>query len=120
MAPTEEAPKTAEGIKELKKKQVDKWILKGFNNPARTDGTQLVHWVKTKEESEIYPFAKFNRKAEVVKYSDTEYNQSVAPLISDWDRLETDVLFDLCERFDLRFINIADRLSEEVADRIIE
>jgi len=44
----------------------------------------------------------------------------VAPLVCDWDRLETDVLFELCERFDLRFINIADRLSEEVSDKIIE
>jgi DNA methyltransferase 1-associated protein 1 len=67
----------------------------------------------------VYPFAKFNRKAEVIKYTDVEYNSVVAPLISDWDKDETDVLFEQCEMFDLRFINIADRLSEEVSDRII-
>ena len=39
-------------------------------------------------------------------------------MISDWDRLETDVLFELCERFHLRFIAIADRFSLKLQERI--
>ena len=41
-------------------------------------------------------------------------------MISDWDRLETDVLFELCERFDLRFIVIADRFSLKLQECIDE
>ena len=40
--------------------------------------------------------------------------------MSDWDRVETDVLFELCERFGLRFINITDRLPVELEERIVE
>ena len=36
---------------------------------------------------------------------------------SDWDKLETDVLFELCERFSLRFIVIADRFNYELAEQ---
>ena len=41
-------------------------------------------------------------------------------MISDWDKLETDVLFELCERFDLRFIVIADRFSQKLQECIDE
>lgn len=39
-----------------------------------------------------------------------------------WSKKDTDQLFDLCERFDLRFVVIADRFSssrtvEELKDR---
>ena len=36
---------------------------------------------------------------------------------TDWDKLETDVLFELCERFSLRFIVIADRFNYELAEQ---
>ena len=51
-------------------------------------------------------------------YTDEEYKQAVQPLVSDWDKLETDLLFDMCKRFNLRFIVIADRYSDELKDRI--
>ena len=37
---------------------------------------------------------------------------------SDWDKLETDVLFELCERFNMRFIVIADRFADELQEQI--
>lgn len=36
--------------------------------------------------------------------------------MSDWDRRETDCLFDLVQRFGLRFIVIADRFAHEYAN----
>ena len=39
-------------------------------------------------------------------------------MTSDWDKLETEVLFDLCQRFNMRFIVIADRFTEELTDRL--
>jgi hypothetical protein len=50
----------------------------------------------------------------VVTYTPEQYERVIAPLKSDWTRLETDVLFDLCERFNLRFIIIADRFAYEL------
>ena len=65
--------------------------------------------MKQKEQEEVYPFSRFNRKIEIVKYTDEEYNKIVAPLSTDWSKEETDHLFKLCERFGLRFIIISDR-----------
>lgn len=90
------------------KKAVDRWVWHGFDNPARGgDGLVLHHWTKAKETDEPYPFARFNRRVEVVKYTNEEYERAVAALqreraaglavASDWSREETDHLFDLCE-----------------------
>lgn len=40
-------------------------------------------------------------------YTDAEYSQHLKS--EDWTKDETDHLFDLCQRFDLRFIVIQDR-----------
>nr|CAB3460853.1 unnamed protein product [Digitaria exilis] len=87
-----------------------------------------------------YQFAKYNKKVEVLKYTDEEYEKYlidpkvevlkytdeeyekylIDPVARSseriiwsafqaWSREETDQLFELCERFDLRFIVIADR-----------
>ena len=53
----------------------------------------------------------------MVSYTDDEYKKVIAPITSDWDKLETDVLFELCDRFSLRFIVVADRFSYEMAER---
>ena len=71
-----EAPNDKEENEAEKKKvakldrKVDKWVWHPFKNPARTDNTQFSHWMKKKETSEEYPFARFNRKANVVTYTD--------------------------------------------------
>ena len=53
----------------------------------------------------------------MVTYTDEEYAKIVRHMKSDWDKLETDVLFDLCDRFGLRFIVIADRFGDEIQER---
>jgi DNA methyltransferase 1-associated protein 1 len=78
----------------------------------------MYHWMKQKEVNDPYPFARFNKKAKVVTYTEEEYKKVVQPMKSDWDKRETDVLFDLCQRFDLRFIVIADRFADEVSYRL--
>jgi DNA methyltransferase 1-associated protein 1 len=92
-------------------KQVDKWVWADFDNPARKDSFKLYHWMKEKERDEVYPFSRFNRQAEVIRYTDDEYEKVVEPLSTDWTREETDHLLNLCERFSLRFIVIADRFD---------
>lgn len=100
---------------------VDKWTLFPFPNSARSDNLRLRHWVKEKEQDEPYQFARFNKKPEVIRYTDEEYKKVCASLANDpycknnlaywqdWTKQETDLLFDLCERFQMRFIVIADR-----------
>ena len=87
-------------------------------NPAREDTAKMYHWMKHKEVNDAYPFAHFNKKAKTVSYSEEEYKKAIQPMKSDWDKLETDVLFELCQRFDLRFIVIADRFSDEFQDKM--
>ena len=93
-------------------RHVDKWVLSEFNNPARPDTYRLSHWCKEKEKEEVYPFARFNRKTEVFSFTDQEWRTVIQPEDSlkhtDWTKIETEFLFDLCDRFQLRFIVIAD------------
>jgi len=71
--------------------------------------------MKEKEKDDAYPFARFNKKVDLVKYTDEEYERVVKPLSKDWSKEETDHLWRLCEEFDLRFIVIADRYDLDFA-----
>ncbi|KAL5983409.1 hypothetical protein ACLOJK_017494 [Asimina triloba] len=55
-----------------------------------------------------YSFAKYNKSVDVLKYTDEEYEKYLTDpnitLQKSWTKEETDQLFDLCQRFDLRFI----------------
>ena len=46
------------------------------------------------------------QQVQVLAYTDPEYHQYLQ--LDSWSRAETDHLFDLCRRFDLRFIVIQD------------
>jgi hypothetical protein len=51
------------------------------------------------------------QQIQLARYNDEEYDSLIKTLPSshDWSREETDYLLSMCERFDLRFIVIADR-----------
>lgn len=102
---------TATGYKQTKAKlgmrSVRPWKWTPFTNPARTDGAVFHHWRKVADAAKEYPFAKFNKKVPIPTYTNTEYVQNL--VVNGWTRAETDHLFDLCRRFDLRFILIHDR-----------
>lgn len=99
------------------------WQWLPFANSARKDNLQLFHWVRVVNgvpPTGDYSFAKYNKPVDIVKYTDEEYTKYLTD--SAWTKEETDQLFDLCERFDLRFIVIADRFPssrtvEELKDR---
>ena len=85
----------------------------------------LHHWSKVKEKDEEYAFIKFNKKLETYhNYTDQEYRDVIQPLpvpVTEegepkrvrWSRPDTDLLFRLCEQFQLRFVIIADRFNFE-------
>ncbi|XP_012700354.1 SWR1-complex protein 4 [Setaria italica] len=86
------------------------WQWLPFTSSARSDNLQLYHWVRVVNgvpPTGDYQFAKYNKKVDVLKYTDEEYEKYL--IDPAWSREETDQLFELCERFDLRFIVIADR-----------
>eukprot|EP00871_Galdieria_phlegrea_P002341 jgi/Galph1/3107/GphlegSOOS_G1767.1 len=92
------------------------WKWKQFSNTARQDNLKLFHWEKKPcgEEKE-HPFAKYKKEAKIMKYSESEY-----PIVSTatnnssaWTKEETDLLFELCEKYNLRFAVIADRWPDE-------
>uniref|UniRef100_A0A0D9WJ77 Myb-like domain-containing protein n=1 Tax=Leersia perrieri TaxID=77586 RepID=A0A0D9WJ77_9ORYZ len=94
------------------------WQWLPFTSSARADSLQLYHWVRVVNGAPPtgdYHFAKYNKKADVLKYNDEEYEKYLTD--PAWSREETDQLFELCERFDLRFVVIADRFP---TDRSVE
>ncbi|XP_074593338.1 DNA methyltransferase 1 associated protein 1 isoform X2 [Brevipalpus obovatus] len=99
------------GYKQVKAKlglkKVRKWKWMPFQNPGRTDGFMLNHWRRVGEEGREYQFARFATKVAIPAYNDVEYQQLLN--IDNWTKGETDHLFSLCRRFDLRFIVIQDR-----------
>eukprot|EP00897_Mesotaenium_endlicherianum_P010377 jgi/Mesen1/9368/ME000610S08694 len=89
-----------------------KWEWSPFTMGARTDNLKLHHWVKAAEAGALpaeYSFDKYNKAVDMVHYTGDEYST----LLHDprWSQEETDHLFELCARFDLRFIVIADRFG---------
>ncbi|XP_025601971.1 DNA methyltransferase 1-associated protein 1 isoform X2 [Athalia rosae] len=114
---------TGKGYKQTKAKlgmrKVRPWKWTPFTNPARTDGAVFHHWRRVADAGKEYPFAKFNKKVPIPSYTDGEYVQHL--VTSGWTRSETDHLFDLCRRFDLRFIIIRDRWDRnKFPDRSVE
>ncbi|GFR42025.1 hypothetical protein Agub_g2841, partial [Astrephomene gubernaculifera] len=89
-----------------------------FKNSARTDGLELFHWLKCSKgangvirepEDTEYPYAKYNKKVQLYKYNDEEYDSLIKPESGNWSRAETDYLYDMCELLDLRWHVISDR-----------
>ncbi|KAK6179185.1 hypothetical protein SNE40_011603 [Patella caerulea] len=105
----------SQGYKQMKAKigssKVRPWKWMPFTNPARKDGTVFYHYRRVADEGKDYPFSRFNKTVDVPTYTDLEYQQHLHD--DNWTRLETDTLFDLCKRFDLRFIVIQDKWDRE-------
>ncbi|XP_067634127.1 DNA methyltransferase 1-associated protein 1-like [Eurosta solidaginis] len=113
LLPTDTALGIGSGYKQAKArlgmKKVRKWEWAPFNNPARTDGAVFHHWRRTTDDQKEYPFAKFNKQLQIPTYSMSDYNTHLRTNIQKWTKAQTDNLFDLAKRFDLRFIVMADR-----------
>ena len=114
---------THAGLKDKRKVSTRKvaWSWQPFKNSARSDSLMLKHWVKTGTGGTMLPgsnggdvggdyaFSKYNKKVDIVMYNDEEYESLLTSIESDWSKQETDYLFDLLARFDLRFIVVQDR-----------
>uniref|UniRef100_A0A0N5A916 DNA methyltransferase 1-associated protein 1 n=1 Tax=Syphacia muris TaxID=451379 RepID=A0A0N5A916_9BILA len=95
-------PKARFGIQ-----RVRPWIWRPFKNPARSDCLQLCHWERVDRERNDYLFARFNKVISIPVFTDQEYDSCLVS--QKWTKDDTFHLFDLCRRYDLRWIIIADR-----------
>eukprot|EP01135_Chromosphaera_perkinsii_P000374 Nk52_evm21s78 gene=Nk52_evmTU21s78 len=98
--------------------KVGPWVWVPFTNPARDDTLELSHWRKAQDVGKIYPFHLFNISIDVPQYSDEEYNTLIHTTRLNWTKKETDYLFDMCRKWDLRWPVIFDRW--ELAPRSME
>lgn len=77
-------------------------------NPSREDDLILHHWQKTRTDpNEEYRFHKFNKAIDLQEFTKDEYKSHLQD--PDWTYEETEYLWDLCRRFDLRWVVIQDR-----------
>lgn len=80
--------------------------------PFPADDLELRHWVKMAVPD--YRFARFNKRVDMLRYTDEEYVEHLQD--PQWTKEDTDLLFGLCQQFDLRFIVIHDRYHQGVLD----
>ncbi|KAK1340113.1 hypothetical protein QTO34_018677 [Cnephaeus nilssonii] len=134
---------TGQGYRTVKaklgSKKVRPWKWMPFTNPARKDGAMFFHWRRAAEEGKDYPLPGSIRSHSVsvqpdishctgyfpMMTSHTQHIQTVqVPVYSEqeyqlylhddaWTKAETDHLFDLSRRFDLRFVVIHDRYDHQ-------
>jgi len=111
MAPTL-ASNSPSGFKEKRKinRKATAWLWKPFRNSARKDGAVFHHWAKAADKQDDYIFSRFNKKITFFEYTTEQYDIHFNS-DPEWTRNETDELWDLCKRFDLRFVAIHDRFS---------
>ncbi|GMR55743.1 hypothetical protein PMAYCL1PPCAC_25938 [Pristionchus mayeri] len=94
------------------KRKVRKYHWVPFSNQGRADGFQLHHWErKDKDKEEPYCFSKWNKVINIPQYTDDVYKKHLGT--SKWTREETDLLFEMCRRFDLRWPVVQDRYETE-------
>ncbi len=102
-----------QGYKQMKAKlgrsKVRPWKRMSFTNPARKDGAVFYHWRRVADEGKDYPFARFNKEVSVPLYTSQEYQLHLHD--EKWTKQATDHLFDLCNRFDLRWVVVHDRFD---------
>jgi len=84
------------------------WRWREFGNPGRKDTAKMHHWAK-KHDTEEYYFSQYNKLMKIDKYTDAEYDEHMKD--PDWTKQQTDELLELADRFDTRFIVMADRVE---------
>ncbi|TKR93978.1 hypothetical protein L596_008336 [Steinernema carpocapsae] len=94
------------------KKPTRKWMFTQFENEARQDGLKLSHWTRVdKLDEKPYIFAKYNKAIKVPEYTNAEYEKNLASVT--WTKEETDHLFEISRRFDLRWPVVTDRWDRQ-------
>jgi len=100
-----------------------KWRKRPFQQQTRKDKLSLTHYRHAREDIDRINkhFSKFNTRTNVITYeSSREYVDAKLdqlPSSTSWSKEETDCLMYLCQKFNLRFLVIADRFASFLKDR---
>ncbi len=84
---------------------------------AFKDGLQLTHWVRDGDQDKEYVYGKFNKSLELLSFTDEEYTKHLVD--ESWSLPETRLLFELCQRFDLRFVVVHDQFATKMVSTIL-
>ncbi|KJP85835.1 hypothetical protein AK88_04542 [Plasmodium fragile] len=122
-------------------KNVSIWRVVSFRNKCRKDDLILKKWKKIGykndkgersdrglfDENKVeddYTFERFNKKINIIKYTDELYEKEIKNMNPQWTKEETDYLFKLCEKYECHFVIVHDvydakykRTIEEIKDR---
>jgi DNA methyltransferase 1-associated protein 1 len=88
-------------------RKVRSWKWMQFNPGRKDSNFSLYHWRRSADEGKEYPFASFAKTLTLPTFTASVYQQRLQ--CDDWSREESEHLFHLCARFDLRFPIIVDR-----------
>ncbi|CAD5207513.1 unnamed protein product [Bursaphelenchus okinawaensis] len=88
--------------KQIMFRKVRKWHWRPFEHQGRTDGYKLSHWEREDlNQNEPYIFARMNKRLNLPRFTQEEYERHFQA--DRWTFESTDYLFEMCERFDLRW-----------------
>ncbi|EGG17603.1 myb domain-containing protein [Cavenderia fasciculata] len=102
------SPVTQQAFKEKRKIKVN-FEKRGFRNSSRKDNLVLYHWAKSSDKVDENKYAKYNKKMEVLVYTEEEYDLYLRD--PNWTKEDTDKLLDQCQKYDTRFIIVHDRYN---------
>ena len=99
-----------------------KWMWSTINFGEDEKGTKpdLLWWVQKKNLNKVFMFKKYDLPLQIPKFTSEEYDEYLANLDPAWKKDETLYLWDLLEKYELRFIIIHDRYDTLSYSRSLE
>lgn len=95
------------------KRPSESWVRERVifsQDPDQQAKAPILHsWVKKSDSGRLFPFAKFKKSVELVKYTPEDFKRHLAEMDLTWTEEETKYLWDLLELFECRFLVVADR-----------
>ncbi|KAJ9079859.1 swr complex subunit [Entomophthora muscae] len=95
-----------------------KWEWDEFSPAARNDNLRLFRWKKNSDTEVVDPNLKHHVQLNIPSFTDEIYEKHL--ISDDWSLEDTRQLFDLCRKFDLRFLVVHDRFLSSDKPRTVE
>lgn len=96
------------------------WGYIKFDEEEQSLKPRIRQWIQRRDLNKKFKFAKYDMPLIIPKFTSEEYDTYLANLDSNWKREETYHLWDLLERFELRFPVVYDRYDTEKYPRTLD
>jgi len=97
-----------------------KWVFAPIIFGEDQNNAPIHHWVPDNDKDKVTPYKKFSVKIDLLKYSEIEYDQYLKDLDQTWTKQETDYLWELLDRYDLRFFVVHDAYDSQYGRSVEE